>query len=85
MRKGEKCGNCEFWLEVVPTATIMRDMVKNFECHRYPPTPMSTGDYRWPKTKEDDWCGQWKKRASQTVTPKETKKGSKITVETPRR
>jgi len=54
MTKKEKvCENCEYWKKDEDTA--------DGECRKN--APISGGDrsrYRWPLTKPEDWCGEYK-------------------------
>lgn len=58
----ELCQTCRFW-EVFDEAAGMGD------CHRYPPTVLSTSDYGDCETVEPivhstHWCGEWQEAKS---------------------
>jgi hypothetical protein len=56
-----RCQTCKFWNETNESLGT---------CHRYAPRPVvkeGTGNRRrvvplWPKTKADQWCGEWSVR-----------------------
>lgn len=55
------CGGCRFWQQI----TSYKDNTKNIgECRQSSPIPEMSGfagnDTRaiWPRTNEDDWCGE---------------------------
>jgi hypothetical protein len=56
------CENCKFWEQEesdIPSMGL---------CHRYAPRPVATHpvkgpesmDTVWPRTKGEEWCGEWK-------------------------
>lgn len=54
------CATCKFWEEFNPV--ILHEHWKTGRCRRLPPR-LSEGllfgpYYRWPRTDEDDWCGE---------------------------
>ena len=50
------CAACAFWFRV---------NIVTSECRRYPPRKSGT----WPETDADDWCGEFKRRDSDTIKP----------------
>lgn len=67
----ERCEGCRWWAK--------GGYYGVGECRRFPPDhgPMGNvhqgGDFserRWPKTRDDDWCGEWQARPESR--PKET-------------
>lgn len=67
------CGNCRFWDE---SGTVAASSWEG-RCRRYAPRPryetiaeavMSDGITKryalWPPTSADDWCGEWKEKAT---------------------
>lgn len=67
--RAERCGQCRFWSEI-PQAGGERG-----NCHRYAPPARIFSDSesdevvrsdiyaRWPQTREEDWCGDFKQNA----------------------
>lgn len=56
------CEGCKYWEKKESEIPFMG------LCHRYAPRPMTTHplegpqsmDAIWPRTKNDEWCGEWK-------------------------
>jgi hypothetical protein len=58
------CENCKFWQEDGEIPGLG-------SCHRYAPNAVvshpvqvpGSMDTDWPRTKNDEWCGEWDPRA----------------------
>jgi hypothetical protein len=56
------CSTCRWWKRVVFRFTdpkLPADEQPFGRCHRYAPRPAKDDTVHWPKTQEDDLCGEW--------------------------
>ena len=49
------CATCRFWAETVR---------EGGECRRY---PLLLSETRWPVTKQDDWCGEYRRNPNENA------------------
>jgi len=64
---GHRCGTCKWWGLCLGQKTwAEEEQAKRTwgECRRHPPTALSmsgefSGNGCWPKTRENEWCGEW--------------------------
>ena len=67
------CNRCDYWVSV--WATKERSMLlkerrsKRGECHRHAPRS-SALSLEWPKTKGEDWCGDFEEWKQERRKPK---------------
>jgi hypothetical protein len=65
-----KCANCLFWEHGLREANehgTWRTAAPEFEgremkwgdCRRHAPAPQTSGPRHFPRTYQDDWCGDW--------------------------
>lgn len=53
-----RCGDCDFWNQRITTDGHATD---EGDCRRRPPSATAN---RWPKTKSDEWCGEFRRTFS---------------------
>lgn len=58
MEESDTCANCEYWGQTsnVTGSTSATAM----GCRKHAPVGTGIDDWKWPPTKADDWCGDFK-------------------------
>lgn len=58
---GNRCSKCSFWKS--PQVDDL-ELNEPGECRKNPPTVVPAGEWssvsKWPETKSDDWCGEFR-------------------------